>query len=186
MWPSRRITLSCRIEREMATVPILWPFLLQYLLPNAEHNLCTVNIQSGRWRRSMSGHSPWFSALGNIAVDPFFVGGHNAMQKPLPILSLKQLFTSKETPFSISRLQLIRNPISMALRRFEMACWVTPNDSTNSSCVLHGSSASNASNSESSKILSFPLPCRSSTSKSPLLNRWNHSRHVLSLRAASP
>ena len=50
-----------------------------------------------------------------------------------------------------------------------------------SSCVWHESSASNASNSESSKIFSFPPPCRSSTSKSPLLNRWNHSRHVLSL-----
>ena len=34
----------------------------------------------------------------------------------------------------------------MTLRRFEMACWVTPNDSANSSCVLHKSSASKIRN----------------------------------------
>ena len=41
---------------------ILWPFLVQ----------CTVNIRSGRRRGRMSGHSPLFSALGIIEVDPFF------------------------------------------------------------------------------------------------------------------
>ena len=60
-----------------------------------------------------------------------------------------------------------------------MACWVTPNDYANSFCVWHGSSRSYASNSESSKIFSFLPPCRSSTSKSSLLKRWNHSRDAL-------
>ena len=46
--------------------------------------------------------------------------------------------------------------ISITLRRLEIACWVSPNDSANSSCVWHESSASNASNSESSKIFCFP------------------------------
>ena len=57
--------------------------------------------------------------------------------------------------------------IPIALRHFEMACWVTPNDFANSSCVWHESLASIASNSESSKIFYFPPPCRSSESKSP-------------------
>ena len=48
---------------------------------NAEHNLGTVNIRPGRRCRGMSGHSPWFSALGIIVVDPFFVAGHNAIVK---------------------------------------------------------------------------------------------------------
>ena len=47
--------------------------------PNAEHNLGTVNIWSGRRRGDMSGHSPWFSVLGIIVVDLFFVAGYNAM-----------------------------------------------------------------------------------------------------------
>ena len=74
----------------------------------------------------------------------------------------------------------------MALRCFVMACWVSPDDCTNSSYVRHESSASNASISEFSKIFSYPPPCQSSTSESLLLKRWNHSRHVLSLRATSP
>ena len=47
--------------------------------PNAEHNLGTVNIRPGRQRGGMCGHSPLFSALGIIAVDLFFIAGHNAM-----------------------------------------------------------------------------------------------------------
>ena len=76
--------------------------------------------------------------------------------------------------------------IPMALRRLEIVCLVTPNDSANSSYVLYESPASNASNSESSKMFSFPPPCQYSTSKLSLLKRWNHSRHVLSLRAVLP
>ena len=52
--------------------------------------------------------------------------------------------------------------------------------------VWHEFSASNASNSKSSRIFSFSQPCRSWTSKSPLLKRWNQSRHVNLLRKASP
>ena len=50
--------------------------------------------------------------------------------------------------------------IPMALRHFEMARWVTPNDSANSSCVWYESSVNNAFNSESSKIFSFHPTCR--------------------------
>ena len=87
--------------------------------PNAEHNLGTVKIWSGRRRGGMSGHSPWCSALEIIVVDPLFVAGHNAIWKSLPLLSLKQLFTNKETPFNISRLQLVRNTISLLLNYFQ-------------------------------------------------------------------
>ena len=51
----------------------------ELVLPNAEHNLGTVNIRFCRRRGGMSGHSPWFSALGIFVVDPFFVAGHNTM-----------------------------------------------------------------------------------------------------------
>ena len=46
---------------------------------NAEHNLGTVNIRSGRRHEGMSGHSSWFSAFGIIVVDPVFVASHNTM-----------------------------------------------------------------------------------------------------------
>ena len=72
------------------------------------------------------------------------------------------------------------------LRRFDKTFSVTPNDFADSSWVWHESSASNAFNSESSEMFSFPLPCRSSTSKSQLLKRRNHSRHVFSLRTELP
>ena len=122
-----------------------------------------------RYTHNISGHSPWFSAVEIIVVDPFLVAGHIAMQKPLMILSLKKMFTNKKRcPTSLDfNLYGTQSPcfwlIPMALRRFEMTCWVTPNDSANSSCVCQESSASNASNSESSKIFFFPPPCRSST-----------------------
>ena len=64
-------------------------------------------------------------------------------------------FNSYGTQFPCSWIILI------PLRRFEMACWVTHNDSTNSSCVWHESSTNNASNAKYSKIFSFPSPCRS-------------------------
>ena len=67
-----------------------------------------VSIQSIDTLRRIINH---YFALGIVVVDQFFVTGHNAIYKPIPILSLKQLFTSKETLFSISQLQLVRNPI---------------------------------------------------------------------------
>ena len=50
--------------------------------PNAEHNLSTLNIQSGRRRGSMSGHSPWFFVLGIIVVDPFFIASQCDVKTP--------------------------------------------------------------------------------------------------------
>ena len=155
---------------------------------NAEHNLGTVNIRCGHRRGGMSEHSPWFSALEIIVVNLFLVAGHNAMCH-IPSKYRLCLWSSCSQAKKRRSTSLDSNSyetqfpcfwiIPMALRRFEMACWVTPNDSTNSSCVLHESSASNASNLESSKLFSFPPPCRSSTSKSPILKCWNHSWHVL-------
>ena len=46
---------------------------------------------------------------------------------------------------------------SMGLRRYQIAYWVTANDADHSSCIWNKSSRSNASNSESSKMFSFPL-----------------------------
>ena len=45
--------------------------------------------------------------------------------------------------------------IPMALRPFELICWVTLNASANSSCVWHESSTSNASNSKSSNFFFY-------------------------------
>ena len=67
-----------------------------------------------------------------------------------------------------------------------MAWRVTPNAEASSSCVWHESSSSNASNSASSMVFGIPSRGWSSTLKSPSLKRWNQSRHVVSLRAASP
>ena len=91
----------------------------------------------------------------------------------------------------------------MTLRRFEIACWVIPNDSANSSSVSHESSASNTSNSESSKKLMFeidvldikitafetlkPLMRRSFTKSSLAVSTWensmSHSRSFLLMKA---
>ena len=68
-------------------------------------------------------------------------------------------------------------------KRYEIVCWVTPNVSTSSFCVWHESSSNNASNSASS--YTFGLPLRSLSSTFKFLNFWNHSRQLLSLKAAS-
>ena len=95
--------------------------------------------------------------------------------------------------------------IPMALRRFEMACWVTPNDSDNYSCVWNKSAASNASNSEASKMFFFstaipvldikitalevlkPVSICSVTKSSVTLSTWEHlmslSRSFLQMKA---
>ena len=152
--------------------------------PNAEHDLGAVNIRFGRRRGSMAGNSPWFSALGIIVMNPFFISSHNAMQKSLPSLPFKQLFTSKQTPFNIFRLQFVWHPISLLLNHshgFE-AFWNGLSHSqwsnANSSWFWHESCSNNTSNSASSKTFSLPPLCRSSTSKSPFLKR-NHSRSFI-------
>ena len=96
----------------------LQQLIIELLPPNSENNLSTMSIRSGLECGGISGNSLRFSALMIIVVDLFFVIGHNAMWKPLPIPSLMQTFTSKETPFNISRLQLVRNPISNLLNHF--------------------------------------------------------------------
>ena len=105
MWPS----IVMLEDNFVVSLWVLWPFLLQgsaqthklhpipvpcngftrfqkliihhteLVVPNIEHNLGTVNIRSVRRREGMSGHSPSFSALDIIVVDPFFVAGHKAM-----------------------------------------------------------------------------------------------------------
>ena len=55
-----------------------------------------------------------------------------------------------------------------------------------SCCVWHESWSNNASNSTSSYTFDLPLRSLSSMSNSPFLNFWNHSRQLLSLKAASP
>ena len=70
-------------------------------------------------------------------------------------------------------------------KRYEIV-WVTPNVSASSFCIWYESSSNNASNSASSYIFGLPLRSLSSTSNSPFLNFWNHSRQLLSLKAASP
>ena len=138
----------------------------------------------------MAENSPWFSALGVIVMNPFFVPSHNAMQKALPSLPFKQLFTSKQTSFNISRLQLVPN--FLASESFpwlwDVLKWliVTPNDRANSFWFWQESWSSNAFNSASSKTFSLLPLCWSSMWKSPFLKRWNYLWHVLSLIAASP
>ena len=67
-------------------------------------------------------------------------------------------------------------------KRYEIVCWVTPNVSASSFCVWHESSSNNVSNSVSS--YTFGLPLRSSSTSNSFLNFWNHSRQLLSLKAA--
>ena len=54
------------------------------------------------------------------------------------------------------------------------------------SCVWPKSWSNNASNSASSYTFGLPLRSLPSMSNSPFLNFWNHSRQLLSLKAASP
>ena len=121
----------------------------------------------------------WFSALGIIVVDPFFY---------------RQSQCNVKTP-SDSVFEAAVHKQRNAVQQLSTSTRTEPNFLTSESfpwlwgvskCVWHQSSASNASNSESSKIFSFLPLCRSSTSKWLLLKRRNHSRHVLSLWATSP
>ena len=68
---------------------------------------------------------------------------------------------------------------SIAHQRLETHIGVTFNFSGNSEGVWHGFSSSNACNSAYSNFFDCPERCLSSTQKSPLWKRWNHSLHVL-------
>ena len=76
--------------------------------------------------------------------------------------------------------------IPMDFNRTETACWVTPNVLASSSFVWVGSLSSNTSNSLFSNFFGYPQRSLSSTLKSPLLKRRNHSLHDLSVGALSP
>ena len=109
----------------------------------------------------------------------------------IPSVFAFQASVHKQTPFNISRLQFVRHPISLLLNHshgfetFWNGLLSHSYDRANSSWFGHESCSSNASNSASSETFSLAPLCRSSTSKSPFLKRWNHSRHVLSLIAVS-
>ena len=121
---------------------------------------------SGPRHGGMFRHSPWFSALGIFEVDPFSTPLTMQCKNPFRFClwsscsqakkrhSTSLGFNSYGTQFLCFWI------IPMALRHFEIAYWVTPNDSANFSYLWHESSTSNASNSESTKVFSFPPTCR--------------------------
>ena len=153
--------------------------------PNTQHEFFSMNIRLGcQW--SMA--SPWFSLLWVIVVDPFFITSDYTMQKILSFMasSISHVKNRRSTFLGFSSYGtqfpwIIPNDF----KRYEI-CWVTPNVSASSFCIWHESSSNNASNSASSYTFGLPLCSLSSTSNSPFLNFWNHSRQLLSLKAASP
>ena len=76
--------------------------------------------------------------------------------------------------------------ISMALRRFEIACWVTPKVSASFYSVWYESWCNNASNSASSNFTSLPSRSLSLVSTSPLLKFRDQYLHVFIDVACSP
>ena len=112
-------------------------------------------------------HSMPTFLLGFVCIDISFFY-HN-------LAALMLIFTF----LSILLKHMVVEVLCMALRRFEMAFWVTPNLAFETSLQQVMPPIRNFRK-------FYLLPCRSLTSKSPLLKRCNHSRHVLSLRAASP
>ena len=68
--------------------------------------------------------------------------------------------------------------IPIALRRFAIAWWVTPEVSASSFWVWHESWSNNASNSASLNFTGLPSRSLSLVSKSPLLKRRNQNSHV--------
>ncbi|GBP45053.1 Spermine synthase [Eumeta japonica] len=78
--------------------------------------------QPGRVPLIETSDSPREQRLENTAnwgrTSYFNVSNHIAMQKSLPSSPCKQLFISKQTPFNISRLQIVRRPMSLFLNHF--------------------------------------------------------------------
>ena len=135
--------------------------------------------------------SPRFFLLWVIVVNPFFVTSARC-KKPFylcPTSSISQV-KNRRSPFLGVSSYGTQFPcfwvIPNDLKRCEIAGWVTPNVNASASCVWHESSSYNDSNSASSYTFGLPLRSLSSTSNSPFLNFWNHSRQLLSLKAASP
>ena len=162
---------------------------IKLIPPNTQHEFFFMNIRLGGRCWSMARWSSWFPLLWVI-----FHHSDYTIQKTLSFMPGKQHFTCEKSTFNVSRLQFILNPIPLFLNRSqwfqttnfkrEIVCWVTSNVSASSFCVWHESSSNNASN--STYTFGLPLRSLSSTSNSPFLNFWNHSRQLLSLKAASP
>ena len=140
------------------------------------------------WMFRLARWSPRFFLLWIIVVNLFFITGDYTMQKTLSFMPDKRHFTCEKSAFNVSWRQFIWNPISNFpfwiipnnFKRCEIAGWVTPNVSASASCVWHESSSN--SNSASSYTFDLPLRSLSSTSNSPFLNFWNHSRQLLLLK----
>ena len=135
---------------------------------------------------------PMISSSLSYRSGSIFHHSDYTMQETLSFMPGKQYFTCKKLAFNVSRLQFMWNPILLLLNHSQwfQTIWncllVIPNVSANSFCVWHESSFNNASNSASSYTIGLPLHSLSSTSNSPFLNFWNHSRQLLSLKTASP
>ena len=102
----------------------LWLFQLVLTVHNTLRRAGLTKYRAWPWSREYSvwpstwkhgRELPMIFCAWIIVMNPFFIPSHNAMQKSLPSLPFKQLFTSKQTPFNISRLQFVRHPISLLL-----------------------------------------------------------------------
>ena len=109
---------------------------------------------------------------------PIFCCQSQCDLKPLPILSLKQLFTGKETLFNIIRLHLVRNPFSLLLNHSQCLCgiskWLVESLLMILTIFLDFDTSLKQVMPpiQNPRIFSvFHPPCQSSTSKSPLLKR---------------
>jgi len=136
----------------------------------------------GRWQW-LTGLSIVFFLLGVVVEYPLLISSHNPMQKTFSLFESairKWKIAFQRLSVSVQGTQF---PcfwiIPMTLNRTETVCWITPNDSANSSCVWLWSSSSNAFN--SSNFFGCPERGLSSTLKSPSLKRQNHSLHDLSV-----
>ena len=147
----------------------------QLISPNADQKLRTMDIRLCCRCWHMAELDPRFSTLSVVVEYPFFIAGHDMMQKTFPSQPLKQLFTHDKTPFNVSRFRLVRHLLSLllnsnAFKRFETVVWSTPNNSASSACAWYKSSWSNAFSSSSSYFFDAPERSLSSTWKS---NFWS-------------
>ena len=96
-------------------------------------------------------------------MNPLFITRHDAMKKTHPFLQPKLLLICEKTTLNVPWLQILRTKVPCfwiipnACNCLEMAWRVIPNAEASSSCVLHGSSSSNASNSASVKFLKLSM-----------------------------
>ena len=119
----RPFVFQCSAQtHQLRSIPIacdcfsrFYQFIIHYaelVPPNTEHDLGAVNIRFGRRRGSMAENSPWFS--WDYRNEPIFCP-QSQCDAEIPSIFAFQLFTSKQTPFNISRLQFVQHPISLLL-----------------------------------------------------------------------